>query len=258
MLNTKYLMKLFFLTFLIACFSMHASAQQTIIKGAVFEKGSQNRVSNAKISNSARQRSAQTDGLGVFTIEAGIGDTIKVSKDGYTEQTIIVSSLKDILIQLAKPILLSEVRVTGQTKKQELDEVKKQYRKKGSYYSGKPPVLAYIFTPLTALYELVGKTPGQARRFNSYYSREVQESEIDRRFNAVTVRGLTSYEGKDLSNFLQIYRPQYQAIAGWADYDLVNYIRKSVLAFESAGRPEAPSLPKLPKAPDLSEKVLKY
>lgn len=258
MLNSKYPMKILFLTFLIACFSIQASAQRSVIRGVVFEKGTLNRVSNAKITNSAGQGFAQTDGLGVFSIPAAIGDTIRVAKEGYSDQTAIVSSMNDLVIQLAKPILLSEVKVTGQTKKQELDEVKKQYRKKGSYYSGKPPVLAYIFTPLTALYELVGKTPGQARRFNSYYSREVQQSEIDRRFNAGTIKGLTSYDGKDLNNFLEIYRPAYQDISGWADYDLVNYIRKSALAFESAGRPEAPSLPKLPKAADLSEKVLKY
>ena len=251
-------MKLVLLSFLAVCLSLQVSAQSNIIRGVVFEKGSSNRISKARINNAGNQGFAESDGMGLFSIPAAIGDSVRVSKEGFSDQTIIISTNKDLVIQLAKPILLSEVQVTGQSKKEELDELKKQYRKKGSYYSGKPPVLAYIFTPLTALYELVGKTPGQARRFSSYYSREVEQSEIDRRFNAHAVGGLTSYEGKDLNNFLQIYRPAYQEISGWADYDLVNYIRKSALAFESAGRPEAPSLPKLPKAPDLSEKVLKY
>ena len=130
------------------------------------------------------------------------------------------------------------------------------YRRKGSYYAGKPPLLSYIFTPLTALYELVGKTPGQARRFNRYYSREIQESEIDRRFNPHTVNILTGYEGADLRNFVETYRPNFVQIVSWADYDLVNYIKRSSLTFESAGRPAAKALPKLPRAPDLKEKIV--
>jgi hypothetical protein len=251
-------MKLILLSFLAVCLSLQVSAQSNIISGVVFEKGSLSRLSKARIRNAGNQGFTDSDGMGMFSIPAVPGDTIRVSKQGFSDQSIIISSRNNLVIQLAKPILLSEVQVTGQTKKQELDEVRKQFRKKGSYYSGKPPVLAYIFTPLTALYELVGKTPGQARRFSSFYSREVEQFEIDRRFNAHTIEGLTSYEGKDLNNFLQIYRPAYQDISGWADYDLVDYIRKSALAFESAGRPEAPGLPKLPRAPDLREKVLKY
>ena len=79
-----------------------------------------------------------------------------------------------------------------------MDELREQYRKKGSYYAGKPPLLSYIFQPLTALYELVGKTPGQARRFNAYYNTELQQSEIDRRFNSYNIRTITGLEGIDL------------------------------------------------------------
>jgi hypothetical protein len=251
-------MKLTLLSFLIICLSGQLSAQTVEISGVIFEKGSSKRVSRAKITNVRNQVRAESDGLGLFTISAAIGDTLKVSKENYSDQSVIITTSNDFVIQLVRPILLSEVKISGQTKKQELDEVKKQYRKKGSYYSGKPPLLAYIFTPLTALYELVGKTPGQARRFNSFYSREVQQAEIDRKFNATMIQGLTAYSGKDLDNFMQIYRPAYQDLTVWGNYDLINYVRKSALAFESAGRPAGPSLPKLPRAPDLSEKVLKF
>lgn len=212
----------------------------------------------AQITNSVGNSRAESDGLGLFKILANIGDTLKVSKQGFTDQLITVTSGNDLVIQLAKPVQLAEVNITGQSKKQELDEIKSQYRKKGSYYAGKPPILSYIFTPLTALYELVGKTPGQARRFNTYYSREVQQSEVDRRFNSSTIQPLTLYEGKDLHNFIQIYRPAFQDLSGWAEYDLVKYIRKSALAFEAAGRPASQELPILPRAPDLSERVIKY
>ena len=161
--------------------------------------------------------------------------------------TIILSSDRDLVIHLAKTIQLEEVNITAQTKKQELDEIKNQYRKKGSYYGGKPPLLSYIFTPITALYELLGKTPGQARRFNRYYYMELEQSEIDRRFNFYTIKPLTNYQGKDLQNFLDIYRPRYEQLSKWNDYDLLNYIKQSATAFEAAGRPTATVLPPLQK-----------
>jgi hypothetical protein len=231
-------------------------AQSKPVQGVIFEKNSSVRISNAVVKNVTLQIVSQSNRLGVFSILASVGDTISITKEGYINQDIIVSSYQDLAIQLAKPIRLAEVNVTGQSKKQELDEIKKQYRSKGSYYAGKPPFLSYIFTPLTALYELIGKTPGQARRFNNYYSRELQQSEIDRRFNPYTVKPLTGYEGADLQNFIETYRPAFGQIATWADYDLVNYVKKSAAAFETAGRPSSKSLPRLPKAPDLKEKII--
>lgn len=229
---------------------------QNIISGTVFQKGSSIRVADATVTNLKQQISSRSNGLGAFSIIASMGDTIKITKPGFMDQNVVISAFTELVIQLARPVQLSEVRVTGQSKKQELDEVKRQYRRKGSYYAGKPPLLSYIFTPLTALYELVGKTPGQARRFNRYYSRELQESEIDRRFNPHSVNLLTGYEGADLRNFVETYRPPFSLLVSWEDYDLVNYIKRSVLAFESAGRPAAKPLPVLPRAPDLSEKIV--
>ena len=251
-------MKSVFLSFFLIFLTYLVSAQSRAINGVVFENGSTQRVSRVSISNGSNNLRSESNGLGLFTIEANIGDTLKLSKEGFADQFVRISSGNDLVIQLAKPVQLAEVKVTGQSKKQELDEIKGQYRKKGSYYAGKPPLLSYIFTPLTALYELVGKTPGQARRFNTYYSREVQQSEIDRRFNSSTIQPITSYDGQDLHNFIQIYRPAFQDLSGWAEYDLVKYIRKSALAFEAAGRPAPQALPRLPRAPDLSEKVIKY
>ena len=237
------------------CIAFGVSAQN-VIRGVIFQKGTSVRVAGATIENLRYPGASQSDKLGEFNIGAALGDTLRISMPGFLEQRIVVSSFKDQIVHLANTIQLSQVTITGQSKKQELDEIKRQYRRKGSYYAGKPPLLSYIFTPLTALYELVGKTPGQARRFNKYYSRELQESEIERRFNLRTVGSLTGYEGADLRNFIETYRPRFEEIAVWADYDLVNYIKKSVVAFESAGRPAPPDLPPLPKAPNLSEKIV--
>ena len=246
-----------FPVFFICLLSVHA--QDTSVQGLILNKSGSSRVSYATISNSRTGLVYGTNDLGFFRISATIGDTLTVSKSGYMDLQLILPSYADLVLRLQQVIQLSEVIVQGQSKKQELDELKEQYRKKGSYYTGKPPLLAYIFQPLTALYELIGKTPGQARRFNAYYTKEMQQTEIDRRFNNYTIGEIANLEGNDLRNFMFMYRPDFETLSKWDEYGLISYIKKSVITFNSTGRPKGLlSLPPLPKAPDLSEKSLKY
>ena len=234
-------------------------AQQPSVQGLIMERSGASRIAEVLVLNNRTGVSTRSNEFGLFRIPASVGDTLCISKTGYSELIVPLLELSDKVLMLQPVIQLSEVKVLGQSKKQELDEIRDQYRKKGSYYAGKPPILAYFFRPLTALYELIGKTPAQARRFNAYYTRELQESEIDRRFNAFAITGITGLEENDLKNFMILYRPGYQDIAEWDEYALINYIKKSLQTFNRTGRPKAiRSLPPLPKAPDLSDKNLKY
>lgn len=234
-------------------------AQQSSVQGLIMERSGASRISGVKILNRKTGISTLSNELGLFRIAASVGDTLSISKSGYSDLSLTLLELSDKVLMLQPVINLSEVKVLGQSKKQEMDEIRDQYRKKGSYYAGKPPLLSYFFRPLTALYELIGKTPGQARRFNAYYTKELQESEIDRRFSAFAITKVTGLEGNDLKNFMILYRPEYQIIAKFDEYAMINYIKKSYQLFNDTGRPRAiRSLPPLPKAPDLSEKNLKY
>ncbi|MDP3467659.1 MAG: hypothetical protein Q8S11_04960 [Daejeonella sp.] len=234
-------------------------AQQNSVQGLIMERSGASRISGVNILNKNTGNFTFSNELGLFRIMASVGDTLSLSKSGYSDLILPILELSDKVLMLQPVISLSEVKVMGQSKKQELDEVRDQYRKKGSYYAGKPPLLAYFFRPLTALYELIGKTPAQARRFNAYYIKELQESEVDRRFSAYAIKNVTGLEGNDLKNFMILYRPEYQNVANFDEYALINYIKKSLQMFNDAGRPTAiRSLPPLPKAPDLSEKNLRY
>jgi len=122
---------------------------------------------------------------------------------------------------------LEQVDIRGQSKKAELDGIKKEFRDKGSFYAGKPPLLSYIFTPLTALYELFGSTPKKARRFGKYYATEMQQTEIDGFFNESLIQKNTELSGKELENFMLNYRPDYSKSKNWTEYDAVKYIRDS-------------------------------
>lgn len=255
----KYYILIFF-TALTLLFTSGASyAQQNSVRGLIMEKSGASRIGNVSILNKKTGIKVLGNEYGLFQITASVGDTLVFSKSGYVDVFKPVSAITDLVLQMQQVIELAEVKVVGQSKQEELQELKDQYRKKGSYYGGKPPLLSYFFQPLTALYELIGKTPGQARRFNLYYMKEMEETEIDRRFNASFVTRITGLTGVDLKNFMVIYRPDYENLSRMDEYGMINYLKKSLTTFNNSGRPKGLlSLPALPKAPDLSEKNLKY
>ncbi|MGB4400258.1 MAG: hypothetical protein WBJ10_12880 [Daejeonella sp.] len=247
----------FLITILLGVLSAHA--QQNAVQGLVIEKSGVSRIANVSVLNKKTGARVFSNELGLFQIAASAGDTLLLSKQGYSDIVKPLLSMTDLVLQMQKVIELQEVRITGQSKKQELDEFREQFQKKGSFYAGKPPLLAYVFQPLTAIYELVGKTPNQARRFNLFYLRELEQTEIDRRFNPSVVSRLTGLTDADLKNFMVTYRPDYENLSRMDEYALINYVNRSLETFNKSGRPKGLlSLPPLPKAPDLTEKNLKY
>ncbi len=130
--------------------------------------------------------------------------------------------------------MLREVNINGITKKQELTDMKQEYRNKGAFYSGKPPVLSFLFKPLTALYETFGRTPRNARRFGRYYETEMQQTLIDGFFNETIIQENTDLKGADLENFMINYRPEFEKAQNWARYDAIKYIKEAYKTYKDS------------------------
>ncbi|RZJ88679.1 MAG: hypothetical protein EOO20_13020 [Chryseobacterium sp.] len=203
-----------------------ANAQEILVKGAVLESGTRNRIALAEITNKRNHYVVGSNDLGLFEIKAAVGDTLVFVKRDFSDREVVVGSTSSITVQLTRTTL-DQVDIMGQNKKQEMNAIRRDFRNQGSFYAGKPPLLSYIFTPLTALYELFGKTPKNARRFNKYVGTELQQGEIDALFNESKIKKETNLQGADLEDFMLNYRPEYQQAQKWTDYDAVKYIRDS-------------------------------
>lgn len=198
------------------------------LNGVVMASGSSIRIALAEITNKRSGFTVGSNDLGLFQIKALVGDTLVIIKRDYTDKQVAVLSNRDMIVYLnLSGTMLNQVDIRGQSKKAELDGIKKDFRDKGVFYEGKPPLLSYIFTPLTALYELFGSTPKKARRFGKYYHTEMQQTEIDGFFNESLIKKNTELTGKELENFMLNYRPDYQKSKNWTEYDAVKYIRDS-------------------------------
>ena len=197
------------------------------LTGVLFENQTKIRIALAEVKNKRSGFAAGTNDLGLFSIKANIGDTLLVTKRNFNDLEVVVRENKDLILYLNKGTTLNEVVVTGQTKKQVLTDMKREYRNKGSFYAGKPPLLSYIFTPLTAIYELFGKTPKQARRFNKMYQTEMQDSHVDQFFNKTTINQQTGLTDKALEKFMVDYRPDFEQSKNWNSYDAIKWINES-------------------------------
>lgn len=216
--------KIICLLFLTTLSFTNLFGQEFMLNGVLIENGAKIRIALAEISNGRNHYSVGSNDMGLFQIRCMIGDTLTISKRNFNDKVIVVVSTKDVIINLNRGTTLDQVTITGQSKKQTLDAIKQDFRDKGSFYSGKPKPLAFIFTPLTALYELFGRTPKNARRFNNLYVTEMEQSLVDQFFNKTTINRNTGLEGKELENFMVNYRPEYKQAKNWNVYDGTKWI----------------------------------
>jgi hypothetical protein len=236
------------LMLIFACISQSSAVfaqQEFMLKGVLFHKQNGQRVANALIFNLKKKNTVASNDLGAFNIKASIGDTLKVFKKDFAEYIFTVADEKDVVLQISPVIQLNEVRVVGQTKKQELEETMRQYRGQGSFYNGKPPISSFSpfgGSPITGLYELFGKTPRQAKHFQEFAKNEIRETDIDKRFNKSLIQQVTDLKEEQIQPFMDSYRPSFDQLSAWNDYDLIDYVKKSAQGFK-----EGKGLPPLKK-----------
>ncbi|KQS41471.1 hypothetical protein [Pedobacter sp. Leaf194] len=228
----KFRYRLLLIILCISAASFSVNAQEFILKGVVFEKGANARVALANIQNQRTKIGVTSNDLGMFQIKAAVGDTLLIAKTYLNDQRIIVHGTQDILIYLVRSsTMLNEVTIIGNTKKQDLADIKREFQNKGVYNGGKSSFLSAVFNPLNGLYNLVGKDPKNARRFSRYADNEIKQSQIDVYFNPSIIKNNTTLRGDTLENYMINYRPDFQKAQHWNSYDYIKYIKESSKKF---------------------------
>lgn len=219
--------------FIVIIFSgLVSKAQDFIIKGVVIEKGSNIRIALSEITNLRTNIGVGSNDIGMFQLKARIGDTLLVTKRDLIDQRVVVKSELDLVIYLVRgSTTLDDVTIRGNTKQQDLDEIKREFRNKGVYNGGKTTFLSAVFSPLNALYNLVGKDPKNARRFGRYADNEIKQSQIDVYFNQSMIKNNTELRGDTLEKYMLNYRPEFDKAQYWNSYDYIKYIKESSKKF---------------------------
>lgn len=228
MKNFKFIIILILLTTI----GLLAKAQDFIVKGVVIEKGSNIRIALSEITNLRTGIGVGSNDIGMFQLKAKIGDTLLVIKRNLIDQRVVVKSQEDIIVYLVRgSTTLDDVTVYGNTKQQDLAEIKREYRNKGVYNGGKTTLLSAIFSPLNALYNLFGSDPKNARRFGRYADNEIKQSQIDVYFNQSIIKNNTELRGDTLEKYMLNCRPEFDKAQYWNSYDYIKYIKESSKKF---------------------------
>jgi hypothetical protein len=215
-----------------AIFITNAQAQRLFtVTGVTFQRASQLRVSQVIVNNTTRRTISRSDDLGVFRIQVATGDTLLFNKNQYTTQTIVVLN-DDLLSVYMQPVVsLEEVKISDLSTRQELGNTMGNYMKKTPFSTLRPGVMTQIFSPISSISNLLGKTANNARRFAAFSKRELEQVEIEKRYNRGVIKKIVDIPEEDITAFMMAFTPSYDQIRVWADYDIIKYVQTSYAYF---------------------------
>ncbi|MGV8880438.1 MAG: hypothetical protein ACOH2A_15580 [Sphingobacteriaceae bacterium] len=172
---------------------------QTVFTGTVYESDSNVRLSNVFVKNLTNKTIVLSDASGKFTIRAATSQLLVFSSPGYVSDTLFLTDLKPRRIYLpTKGILLKDVRVTASGAFNPKEDYAQVYRR--AKITGLSPS------------QIFGKDARRARRFKRFLDRDEQQRKIDAIFNKKLVSDYLPLKGRELEDFMFLYRPTYQAV----------------------------------------------
>lgn len=226
------MLKQLFFSFILFSIAISAIGQENfVLKGLIFRTSTSQRVANVRVENKNLDLITFSDDWGNFSIKAQLADTLIFLREGFSEQEKVITAKQNLIIYLDAAQVLKEVVVKGQTKKAEQQEILDGYRSNGVYYNGNPPLLVYIFNPLTAINELIGRDANNARRFGNYVARENAESDVDKHFNTSIIKTAVKIKDDELAEFMFLHRPKPEEVTYWNYYDDLAYVRRAYEVF---------------------------
>ncbi|MDB5274966.1 MAG: hypothetical protein JWO58_3333 [Chitinophagaceae bacterium] len=211
-------MKTKYFAIIILLFALKPLYAQTL-KGSVVESGGTERIANVFIRDMNSKAVTLTDKKGNFIIQTEPGHTLIFSSPGYVSDTLYVADmgLKRVKM-LVQGIALNQVNILSSrmpfNPRVESADV---YRKSK----------VYVMSPST-WFSREGKN---ARRLKRYFAREEQERHIDSVFNRVYVSTLVPLRGRELADFMTLYRPTYAYVMNNNGPSLALYINDSYKKF---------------------------
>jgi CarboxypepD_reg-like domain len=239
---------------LIGIFFFSSVKAQVALNGKVYESGTEIPLPGASILNKSTKSGELTDRYGYFSIEGKVGDSIQISFLGYLPKTYaipLVPSGQKIIIQNfflpIKKFLLKEVEVMARPNFRR-DSLLNREENRTIFNYKKPStintILGAVFNPITGLDNLVHAAKrNRLRNFQEKLEIQEQDKSIDIRYNRQLVSGLTGLQGKDLENFMKLYRPSFEYAKNSSDYDLYLKIKEDYadyLKFKSSNLENPP------------------
>jgi hypothetical protein len=221
----------YFLT-LLMCFLAASVNAQNLLRGTVYESGTNNRMDNVFIRDNNNKQLTITDKKGNFAIKAETGHLLIFDSPGYVSDTLyVIDMAPKKIVLVTKTIALREVNVSST---RTAFDPQKEYPE--VYTKSK----VYVMSPSTWF----SKEGKDARRLKHYFRTEAEERHIDAVFTRAYVGSIVPLKGQDLEDFMTLYRPSYKFLMNNEGASLAVYINDSYKRFQNVP-PERRHLQKL-------------
>jgi hypothetical protein len=212
-------MKIKYLPILITAilYTSHINAQ-ALFSGTVVESPKGLPLNNVFIRDITNRQVALTDGNGRFKIAAGLNHTLIFTSTGYGADTLFLVDLKPKRIELKiRGNTLKDVNITASSRgfdpHAEYPEI---YRNS-----------SFALSPS----RIFGKKARDSRRLKHYFEGEIQQRQVDSIFNRAYVASIIPLKGKDLDDFITMYRPSLSFLKRSSTQTITLYINDSYRKF---------------------------
>ncbi|MGV3762080.1 carboxypeptidase-like regulatory domain-containing protein [Parapedobacter sp.] len=217
-------------------------AQAQYLGGVVRDRETAQAIRAASITIGNRR--AATDASGRFGISGftNFPITISVSHIGYEPASLTLYSLPDTLLYislLSKTIGLAEVRILG--KRNSVKDSLWMREEYADQFNFKPvkPWEALTLAPvgiainLNVLFASFSREQRRSKLLKATLMRDEREDYVDRRYTKALIQAQTNIPDGELDVFHWFFRPTYEQLLGFSDYDLLLYIRNKYQDFNT-------------------------
>lgn len=242
----------FGLIFLLVLLTGKAFAQDKV-EGIVFDNASKERMALVNVQNMTNGKSTYDNLKGEFALDAKIGDVLIFTKQYYKPDTIKIINYNSLAVYLqptTRVLQQVNIRDTVLTPEQQLANTKREYNKIYGPLGDKDMLSVGpggVGLSIDALYNMFSRSGRQAEHLRNNIQEDYHQSVIDYRFNRKLVASITGLKDKELTDFMQKYRPGYFFVTTATDYEFIASIKSNLKRY--LRRPNAYALPRLPSMP---------
>ncbi len=205
-----------------------SAAQALVMKGKVYDFKTNKPMANVNIVNTFTEIGLTTDSTGSFTLNVEKGHLIECRRIGYKIARIRIESQQLPFYNIAMKegaFDLDEVEIRGSNYHLDSLERRETYKWAIDHYT--LDGLDVIQHPFDAL----SKRNRQIWAFQKRYDYFEKEKYVDFVFNAKLIAKIGKIDSTDMEDYRRYYRPEYDQVKAWTEYEFLEYIKKSAAAF---------------------------
>jgi hypothetical protein len=218
----------FILLVSILFFACNSNSFALIMKGKVYDMKTNQPMPNVNIVNTFTETGMTTDSSGTFTINAEKGHLIEFRRIGYKIVRVRVEAVTLPYYSIAMKegaFDIEEIQITGKNFRTDSIENRETYKWAIDHY--KLEGLDVIQHPFDAL----SKRNRQIWAFQKRYDYFEKEKFVDYVFNAKLINKITKIDSADMETYRRYYRPSYEQVKAWTEYEFLEYIKRTATAF---------------------------